>query len=465
METIDAEGRSEMTEPREAEEEQNSSERSGALQPTTKRENSNLKNDFLMEAVLTRENMLQALKRVKANKGSAGIDRMTTEMLNTYLMEHWTRIKEELLKGKYKPQPVRGVEIPKPGGKGIRKLGIPTVMDRLIQQALLQILTPIFDPEFSEYSFGFRPNRSAHQAVKTARNHVSQGRRWVIDMDLEKFFDKVNHDLLMTRVARKIKDKRVLKLIRTYLQAGLMTEGMETARTEGTPQGGPLSPLLSNIILDDLDKELEKRGHLFCRYADDCNVYIKSQKAGERVYTSIKRYLEGTLKLKVNEEKSAVKPVWERKFLGYTINQEKTPRLRIAKEAIERFKGKLKEKFRHMRGKNIEEAIKELDPLMRGWISYFRLNEIVRHVEQLDKWIRHHIRCIIWRQLKQPKTRCRDMMAKGVSEQKARDLAGSRKGPWRCSLSPGMQYAYTKQRLENMGLLTLLKEQAKLSSL
>ena len=303
-----------------------------------------------MEAVVERENMVAALRRVKANKGAAGVDNMTVDELESHLREHWPHIKEALLEGRYEPSPVRKVEIPKPGGKGMRQLGIPTVVDRLIQQALHQVMQPLFDPEFSESSYGFRPGRSAHEAVQQARACVGEGRRWVVDVDLEKFFDRVNHDILMSRVARRVKDKRVLRLIRGYLQAGILEDGLASQRTEGTPQGGPLSPLLSNILLDDLDKELEKRGHVFCRYADDCNIYVQSRRAGERVLFSITRFLQDRLKLRVNAKKSAVARPWDRKFLGYSMTSHYEPRLKTAARSVERFKAKLKTLFRRGRG-------------------------------------------------------------------------------------------------------------------
>ena len=300
----------------------------------------------LMEAVVERGNMVMALHRVESNKGAAGFDGMTVAELRAYLKEQWPVIRERLLSGSYEPKPVRRVEIPKPDGKGVRKLGIPTVIDRLIQQALHQVMNPIFDPSFSESSYGFRPGRSAHNAVKQAREYVREGRRWVVDMDLEKFFDRVNHDILMARVARKVKDKRVLLLIRKYLQAGVMEEGLTVASVEGTPQGGPLSPLLSNIMLDDLDKELERRGHRFCRYADDCNLYVRSRHAGERVMESLTRLLEQKLKLKVNREKSAVGRPWERKYLGYSMTVHRKALLKVAPQSVKRIRVRFKELFR-----------------------------------------------------------------------------------------------------------------------
>src|SRR5439155_8804614 len=307
-----------------------------AARVTARRENSGPETEQLMEAMVERANMKLALARVEQNRGSAGVDKMTVEQLRAYLREHWLRIKEELLADDYRPQPVLKVEIPKPGGKGMRTLGIPTVIDRLLQQALHQVLSPLFEPDFSESSYGFRPNRSAQQAVVKAREYVREGRRWVVDIDLEKFFDWVNHDILMSRLARRIKDKRVLRLIRRYLQAGMMSEGVTTARREGTPQGGPLSPLLANLLLDDLDKELERRGHCFCRYADDCNIYVQSKAAGERVLASVTRFLEDALRWRVNREKSAVAPIEDRKFLGHRLLRGGT--LGIAPKSLERAK-------------------------------------------------------------------------------------------------------------------------------
>jgi RNA-directed DNA polymerase len=386
----------------------------GASRVTARRDNSGPKAEQLLEAVVERKNLWAALKQVERNSGAAGVDKMTVAQLRTYLREHWLRIKEELLAGNYQPQPVLKVEIPKAGGKGMRMLGIPTVVDRLIQQALHQILSPLFEPSFSESSYGFRPHRGAQQAVLKARQYVRARRRWVVDIDLEKFFDRVNHDVLMSRLARRIKDKRVLRLIRRYLQAGMMSNGLTTARKEGTPQGGPLSPLLSNILLDELDKELERRGHKFCRYADDCNIYVRSRSAGERVLKSLTSFLERRLRLQVNAEKSAVARPWERKFLGYSLSWHRESRLRVAASSVQRLKAKLREIFRQGRGRNLSKLIEEaLTPLLRGWMNYFRLAEVKGIFEELDGWIRRKLRCLIWRQWKRPATRLQRLTQRG----------------------------------------------------
>ena len=347
----------------------------GASRVTAKRGHSHPETLQLMEAVVERENMKTAWLRVKGNKGAAGVDGMSVDALLPYLREQWPSIKDDLLAGRYQPSPVRKVEIPKPGG-GMRQLGIPTVLDRLIQQALHQVLQPIFDSRFSASSYGFRPGRGAHQAVTQAKAYVAEGKRWVVDLDVEKFFDRVNHDILMARLARKIKDKRILRLIRRYLQAGMMASGLVSPRTEGTPQGGPLSPLLSNILLDDLDKELERRGHSFCRYADDCNMYVRSRRAGERLMSSLSHFLAEKLRLKVNEAKSAVDRPWRRKFLGYSMTWHQRPRLKVAPASLDRFKNKVRERLRGGRGRNLKQQIEELIPLLRGWASYFRLAEV-----------------------------------------------------------------------------------------
>ncbi len=392
----------------------------GASSGTARRESTpvrELKN--LMEAVVERENMLNAFRRVVGNKGAAGVDAMSVDELKPYLQTHWERIKEQLLEGSYQPQPVRRVEIPKPGGKGMRKLGVPTVVDRLIQQALHQALNPLFDLDFSAHSYGFRSGRSAHQALCQAREHVASGRRWVVDLDLEKFFDRVHHDVLMSRVARKVGDKRVLCLIRRYLQAGIMEGGLVSQPTMGTPQGGPLSPLLSNILLDDLDKELERRGHRFCRYADDVNVYVASRRAGQRVLNSIEKFLTHRLHLRVNRQKSAVDRPWKRKFLGYSMTWHKRPRLKVALSSVKRLRMVLKKAFRQGRGRNLGKFIEDLTLTLRGWVNYFRLSEVKGIFEELDGWIRRRLRWIIWRQWKRAYARAKGLMRRGLGKKRA----------------------------------------------
>jgi RNA-directed DNA polymerase len=431
----------------------------GASIGTVRMENSWPKAFDLMEAVVGRENMWSALKRVESNKGAPGVDGMRVSEFRAWLTEHWPRVREELLDDRYLPSPVRKVEIPKPGGKGMRQLGIPTVLDRLIQQALLQVLQPVFEPGFSDHSYGFRPGRSAHDAVLQARAYVADGRRWVVDIDLEKFFDRVNHDILMSRVARKVGDKRVLRLIRRYLQSGIMANGLVHPRTEGTPQGGPLSPLLSNILLDDLDKELERRGHCFCRYADDCNVYVRTQRSGERVMASITAFLAKRLKLKVNADKSAVGRPWNRKFLGYSMTSHKEPRLKVAPESVKRFKGKLKVLFRQGRGRNLGRFIKEdLVPVLRGWINYFRLARVKVTFEDLDQWIRHRLRCILWRQWKRNFTRARNLMKLGLGEERSWRSATNGHGPWWNSGASHMNQALPKRYFDSCGLVSLLDQ-------
>jgi RNA-directed DNA polymerase len=410
----------------------------------------------MMEAVVGRENMRAAYDQVVGNKGSAGIDEMTVQDLKPYLQEQWPRIKEELLRGEYQPKPVRRVDIPKPGGKGTRMLGIPCVLDRLIQQALHQVLQPFFDPTFSESSYGFRPGRGAHQAVLQAKEFVREGRRWVVDMDLEKFFDQVNHDLLMERVKRRVKDKRVLALIRRYLQAGMMESGLETQRTQGTPQGGPLSPLLSNILLDDLDKELERRDHAFCRYADDCNIYVRSKRAGERVLESITRFVEKRLKLRVNPEKSAVDRPWKRKFLGYSLTWHKEAKLKVAPESVKRLKANLRERFRQGRGRSLTRVIQSLQPLLTGWINYFRHAEVKGIFEELDSWIRRKLRAIVWRQWKRVYTRARNLMKRGLEAAHAWKCAFNGRGPWWNAGASHMNKAFPKKLFEQLGLVSLL---------
>jgi RNA-directed DNA polymerase len=394
----------------------------------------------LLEQILSRENMLKALQRVEANKGAAGIDGVSTEQLRSYIAEHWEEIKEQILKGTYKPNPVRRVEIAKPNG-GIRLLGIPTVIDRLIQQAILQVLTPIFDPGFSESSYGFRPNKKAHDAVEQAQKYVQEGYRYVVDIDLEKFFDRVNHDMLMSRIARKVKDKRVLKLIRAYLQSGIMVEGIKIRSEVGTPQGGPLSPLLANILLDDLDKELERRGHRFCRYADDCNIYVQTRRAGERVRGSIQRYLEEKLKLKVNEEKSAVDRPWRRQFLGFSFTSQRKARIRLSPKAIKRMKDKIRQLTNPNESITMEERIKKINQYLMGWIVYYALAETPTPIQELAGWIRRRLRLCLWSQWKRIRTRIRKLRALGLGEEDVFKISNTRKGAWRTTRTPQLHKA------------------------
>lgn len=409
----------------------------------------------MMEAVVERKNMIVALRRVEVNKGCAGIDGMSVESLRPYLREHWPRIKEALLSGRYTPSPVRRVEIPKPNGKGMRQLGIPTVVDRLIQQALHQVMQPVFDPNFSESSYGYRPGRSAHQALLAAQTHVASGRRWVVDIDLERFFDRVNHDVLMARVAQKVEDKRVLGLIRRYLRTGVMDGGIVSQRIEGTAQGGPLSPLLSNILLDDLDKELERRGHTFCRYADDCNIYVRSKRAGQRVLASITQFLARRLKLKVNQSKSAVERPWNLTFLGYSMTFHRQPRLKVAAASVERLKAKLRVMFRMGRGWSLHKLVESLASLLRGWVNYFRLAEVKGIFEELDSWIRRKLRCILWRQWKRPFTRAKHLMQRGLESRCAWGAATNGRGRWFNAGAYHMHVCYPKRYFDTVGLVSL----------
>ena len=437
--------------------------RQGASSGTARRGNSDPQGSKLLQAVVERENMLRALHRVERNKGAAGVDGMTVAGLRAHLKAHWAQIREGLLDGTYEPEPVLAVDIPKPGGKGTRRLGIPTVTDRLIQQALHQVLSPIFEPTFSDHSYGFRPRRSAHQAVEAAKGHVASGRRWVVDMDLEKFFDRVNHDVLMARVARQVSDKRVLGLLRRYLESGTMVGGLEQPRREGTPQGGPLSPLLSNILLSDLDWELERRGHAFCRYADDCNIYVRSRRAGQRVMASVTGFLERRLKLRVNAQKSAVDRPWNRKFLGYSMTWNRVPRLKVAAETARRLKGVLRQQFRRGRGRNLRCFIGEdLNPKLRGWMQYFRLAEVKGLFEELDIWIRHHLRAILWRHWKRPWTRYQRLLALGLPEEQARRSAFNGRGPWYNSGAQHMRRAIQNRTFDRLGLVSLLTEHRRL---
>ena len=428
----------------------------GASKTTASQERSEPRENQLMEEVLTKENMTKAMKRVEQNQGAAGIDDMTVGELKAYLRREWPRIRGELLEGRYKPKPVRRVMIPKADG-GQRALGIPTVVDRLIQQAVHQVISPIFEKDFSQSSYGYRPCRNAQQAVEQARRYVGEGRRWVVDIDLEKFFDRVNHDILMARVARRVRDKRILLLIRRYLQAGIMEDGLTKVSTQGTPQGGPLSPLLSNILLNDLDKELESREHKFCRYADDCNIYVHTQRAGERVKESVTLFLSNKLKLKVNEAKSAVERPWKRKFLGYTITMDKEPRLRASAQSIGRLKDKLRAIFRRGRGGNMGRLIKEeLNPVIRGWGSYFSLSRVKKIPEELDFWIRRKLRCIIWRQMKKWKTRMRRLIERGLDKKRARQSVLNGRGAWWNAGAAHMNLAYPITYFNRLGLVNLM---------
>jgi RNA-directed DNA polymerase len=407
-----------------------------------------------MEAVVDRANLWRAYERVMRNKGAPGVDGLCVLEFKAWLQQHWPSVKAALLAGDYVPAAIRRVDIPKPQG-GVRTLGIPTVLDRLIQQALLQTLQPEFEPGFSEHSYGFRPGRNAWQAVQRAQVYIKEGRRWVVDLDLEKFFDRVNHDILMSRVARKVKDERVLKLIRRYLEAGLMSEGIVSARTEGTPQGGPLSPLLSNILLTDLDRELERRKHRFCRYADDCNIYVGSKAAGQHAMETITGYLEQKLKLRVNREKSAVARPWQRKFLGYSVTWHKQARLKIAESSVKRLKDKVREIVVGNASRNLGQTIKALNPVLRGWTSYFRLTEVKGVLEDLDGWIRRKLRCLLWRQWKRPATRNKKLQARGLDPTRAWKSASNGRGPWWNAGASHMNAAYPKSFFDGLALVSL----------
>jgi RNA-directed DNA polymerase len=407
-----------------------------------------------MEAIVERNNLKKALAQVKRNKGAAGIDGMTFEDLTPYLKEHWPTIRPQLLAGTYKPQPVRRVEIPKAAG-GKRPLGIPTVLDRFIQQAVMQVLQADWDRTFSETSFGFRPRRSTHQAVAKAQAYIASGHDVVVDIDLEKFFDRVNHDILMGLVAKRVSDKRILKLIRGFLTAGVLADGLVSPTEEGTPQGGPLSPLLSNLMLDVLDKELEKRGLRFVRYADDCNIYVRSQRAGERVRESIEQFLAKRLKLKVNKAKSAVAKPSVRKFLGFSFTGGKQPRRRIAPQAIDRFKAKVRELTRRTCGKSLSQVAKELSVYLIGWRGYFGFCETPSVLRELDQWTRRRLRAIAWKQWKRGRTRFATLRRRGVGRDLAAQTAGSSHGPWRLSNSPALTIALPNAFFVSLGVASL----------
>ncbi len=404
----------------------------------------------LMEEVCDGENLQSAWKRVRRNQGSPGVDGMTIDDAKDYLREHWPNIRSRLLDGTYQPQPVKRVEIPKPGG-GVRKLGVPCVVDRLIQQAVLQVLQEQWDSTFSEHSYGFRPGRSAHQAVAQAQRYVAEGYNVVVDLDLEKFFDRVNHDILMSRVAVRISDKRVLKLIRAFLTAGVMEDGLVLPVDEGTPQGGPLSPLLSNLVLDDLDKELTRRGHRFCRYADDCNIYVRSHRAGERVMASVSRFLTTKLRLKVNETKSAVARPEERKFLGFSISNDGGER-RIAPKALDTFKTRIREQTCRTRGLSLTQIIEELTPYLIGWRGYFGFCQTPRVLTNLEAWTRRRLRSYLWRQWGNGRNRFKELRRRGVSHFRAAVAAGSPTGFWRMSGHPAVQSALRNHYFDSLGL-------------
>jgi RNA-directed DNA polymerase len=408
----------------------------------------------IMEEVCERTNLKEALRQVRGNKGSAGVDRMTVDQLGDYLKQHWPVIREQLLNGTYEPKPVRRVEIPKPDG-GVRKLGIPTVLDRFIQQAVMQVLQRQWNPTFSHYSYGFRPRRSAHHAVAQAQQYIAQGYGWVIDLDLEKFFDRVNHDKLMGQIAKCVEDKRLLKLIRAFLNAGVMENGLVSPSVEGTPQGGPLSPLLSNLVLDELDRELENRGHRFVRYADDCNIYVRSERAGQRVMESISRFITQKLKLKVNEAKSAVARPQERKFLGFSFTAGPNIRRAIAPKSLERFKQRIREITRRAKGASMKTIMEELAPYMRGWRGYFGFCQTPEVLIALTRWVRLRLRAALWRQWKTPRRRRAALVANGVSQWAARNTAGSGHGPWHLARSRALSAGLSNAYFRSLGLPSL----------
>jgi RNA-directed DNA polymerase len=425
--------------------------------PTANDSESPASTNRLMEAICERENLREALRRVKANKGSAGVDGMTVGGIAGYLKQHWPAIREQLLNGTYEPRPVRRVEIPKPDG-GLRKLGIPTVLDRFIQQAVMQVLQRRWDPTFSESSYGFRPRRSAQQAVAQAQKYIAEGYGWCVDFDLEKFFDRVNHDKLMGQVAKRVEDKRLLKLTRAFLKAGVMENGLVSPSVEGTPQGGPLSPLLSNLVLDELDRELERRGHRFVRYADDCNLYVRSERAGQRVMESVTRFITQKLKLKVNEAKSAVARPQERKFLGFSFTAGPEVRRVIAPKALDRFKRRIREITRRAKGVSMKTTMAELVPYMRGWRGYFGFCETPEVLVGLTRWVRMRLRAAMWRQWKTPRRRRAALLELGVRERLANNTASSSLGPWYLAkakaLSVGLPNAYFK----SLGLPSLFED-------
>ena len=411
----------------------------------------------LMEVVCERENLKEALRQVKANKGSPGVDGMTVVGITDYLKQHWPTIREQLLNGTYEPKPVRRVEIPKPDG-GVRKLGIPSVLDRFIQQAVMQVLQRRWDRTFSNHSYGFRPGRSAQQAVAQAQQYIAAGHSWCVDLDLEKFFDRVNHDKLMGQIAKRVEDKRLLKLIRAFLNAGVMENGLISRSVEGTPQGGPLSPLLSNLVLDELDRELERRGHSFVRYADDCNIYVRSERAGQRVMEGISHFITQELKLKVNEAKSAVARPQERKFLGFSFTAGPEVKRVIAPKALDRFKLRIREITRRAKGVSIETTIEELARYMQGWRSYFGFCETPEVLVALTRWVRLRLRAAMWRQWKTPRRRRAALMELGVRERLASNTAGSGLGPWYLAKAKALSVGLSNAYFKSLGLPSLIEE-------
>lgn len=409
----------------------------------------------LTEAVVAGGNVKTALQRVRANKGAPGVDGMRVTQLPKYLRKHWPELREQLLNGSYQPQPVRRVEIPKPGG-GVRQLGIPTALDRFVQQALLQVLQAQWDASFSEHSYGFRPGRSAHQAVAQAQEYIGAGCRWVVDIDLEKFFDRVNHDVLMGRVAKRVADKRVLKLVRSFLNCGVLADGLVSPTDEGTPQGGPLSPLLSNLLLDDLDRELERRGLNFARYADDCNIYVRSRRAGERVMASVTGFLARKLKLKVNAQKSAVDRPWKRKFLGFSFTNHHQPKRRIAPQSIQRFKQRVRELTSRNCGRSMDRVVVELSRYLTGWLGYFGFCQTASVLAELEEWLRRRLRCLQWKQWKRGRRRYQELTSRGVSSDEARQTVGSARSLWRLSRTKALHIALPKDYFTSLGLPRLV---------
>jgi RNA-directed DNA polymerase len=423
---------------------------------TTNAPESPARTNLIMEEIVERENLKEALRRVKANKGGPGVDGVTFGQLEDHLKQHWPAIREQLLSGTYKPQPVKRVVIPKPDG-GVRKLGIPTVLDRFIQQAVMQVLQQRWDPEFSDHSYGFRPRKSAHQAIAKAQQYIAAGCSWVVDLDLEKFFDRVNHDRLMAQIAKRVDDKRLLKLIRAFLSAGVMENGLLGPSVEGTPQGGPLSPLLSNVVLDELDRELERRGHRHVRYADDCNIYVRSERAGHRVMKSITRFITQRLKLQVKETKSAVARPQERKFLGFSFTDDPEIRRAVAPKALERFKDKIREITRQAKGVSIETTVKRLATYMVGWRGYFGFCETPEVLIGLTRWVRLRLRCALWRQWKTPRRRRAALLQLGVRPGLAANTAGSGRGPWYLARAKALSVGASNAYFRSLGLPSLFE--------